>query len=157
MYTYIQWKIQEIWNPFHRQNYLLEGIFKLLTHEQQELPFIQKFSFAYQNLAVLCVKRPWNEFRFSGRFCCCMNEFLTTDRSCNCTTKYFCKNFFRKFVVHIFTLLLAPFTSKSVTHLRQSGSLKHVWKSTNCCILPNVQRLTVPWMIVKFGRSWRFI
>ena len=31
-----------------------ERIFKLLTHDQQELMFS---SFAYQNLAVLCVKR----------------------------------------------------------------------------------------------------
>ena len=54
-----QWKIQEIWNPFHGQNYfILEGIFKLWTHEQQELPFLQMFiSFANQNLVILCVKR----------------------------------------------------------------------------------------------------
>ena len=35
-----------------------EGIFKLRTHEQQELLFLQTFiSFANLNLAILCVKR----------------------------------------------------------------------------------------------------
>ena len=53
-----QWKMQEIWNPFHKQNSYFEGIFKLWTYKQQELPFLLMFiSFAYQNLAVLCVKR----------------------------------------------------------------------------------------------------
>ena len=54
---------------FHGHNYLpyFEGIFILWTHDKQELPFLQMIiSFANQNLAVLCVKRPW--FRFSGIF-----------------------------------------------------------------------------------------
>ena len=35
-----------------------EGIFKLWTHKQQQLPFLQMFiSIACQNIAVLCVKR----------------------------------------------------------------------------------------------------
>ena len=46
-----------------------EGIFKLWTHEKQDLPFLQMIIiFEYQNLAVLCVKRPWNKFRFSWNF-----------------------------------------------------------------------------------------
>ena len=59
-----QWKMQEISNPFHRQiPPYFEGIFKLWTHEQQELPFLQMFiSFGYQNLAILCLKRPWKFF-----------------------------------------------------------------------------------------------
>ena len=35
-----------------------------------------------------------------------LNEFSTAD--CSCTTKYFWKNVLQKFVVYIFTLLLAP-------------------------------------------------
>ena len=31
-------------------------------------------SFQYQNLAVLCVKRPWNGFSFSCKFWCCMRS-----------------------------------------------------------------------------------
>ena len=55
-----------------------EEIFKIWTHEQQELPFLQIFtSFAYQNLAVLCVKRPWNEFRFSWKLWCCMRSICS--------------------------------------------------------------------------------
>ena len=74
-----QWKIQEIWNPFHGQNYfILEGIFKLWTHNQQELPFLKMFiSFTNQNLAVLCVKLPWNGFRFPWNFWCCMRSICT--------------------------------------------------------------------------------
>ena len=52
-----------------------KGIFKLWTHEQQELPFLQMFiSFANQNLAVLCVKRPWNRFLFFWNLWCCMSS-----------------------------------------------------------------------------------
>ena len=58
-----------------------EGIFKLWTHEQQELPFRQmSISFSYQNLAVLCVKRPWNGFHFSWKFWCCMRSIMAYGR-----------------------------------------------------------------------------
>ena len=72
-----QWKIQEIWNPFHGQSYLpyFKGILKLWTHDLQELPFRQFFiNFANQNIAVLCMKRPWNRFRFSWNFWWCMRS-----------------------------------------------------------------------------------
>ena len=49
-----------------------------------------------------------------------LNAFLTADRSC--TTKYFWKILY-KMVAHIFTLLLAPFASKSVNYSRYSESL----------------------------------
>ena len=46
----------------------------------------------------------------------------------------FLKKIWYKFVVHIFTLLLAPFASKLVNCLRHNESLMYVWKSTtNCC------------------------
>ena len=67
--------MQEIWNPFHRQNYLtLKGFSNFeRTNSKSALPFLQMFiTFANQNLAVLYVKRPWNGFRFSGNFWCCM-------------------------------------------------------------------------------------
>ena len=57
-----------------------EEIFKLWAHEQQELPCFQMLiSFANQNLAVLCVKRPWNGFRFSWNIWCCMRSILSAD------------------------------------------------------------------------------
>ena len=50
-----------------------ERIFKLWTHEQQELPYLQIFiMFAQQNLKNFCVTRPWHGFRFSWKFWCCM-------------------------------------------------------------------------------------
>ena len=61
----------------HTKLPFFEGIFKLWTHEQQELPFLQLFiSFAYQNLAILCVKWPWNGFRSSWKFWCCMRSIV---------------------------------------------------------------------------------
>ena len=42
-----------------------------LPFVQQELPFLQMFiSFANQNLAVFCVKWPWNRFSFSRNIWC---------------------------------------------------------------------------------------
>ena len=59
-----------------------EGIFKLWKHEQQELPSLQMFiSLVNQNLALLCVKRPWNGFRFSWNFWCCMRSILSAQPS----------------------------------------------------------------------------
>ena len=38
------WKMQEIWNPFHKPKLFdFKGIFKFWTHEQQELTSIQMF------------------------------------------------------------------------------------------------------------------
>ena len=55
-----------------------EGIFNLWTHDQEDLTFLQIFiSFANQNIAVLCVKRPWNGFRFSWNFWCCMRSYIS--------------------------------------------------------------------------------
>ena len=52
-----------------------EGIFKLWTPDQQDLPFLQMFIiFVKQNLPVLCLKRPWNGFHFSWNFWCCLNS-----------------------------------------------------------------------------------
>ena len=52
-----------------------EEISKLWTQEQQELLFLWMFiSFACHNLAALCVKRPWNGFRFSWKFWRCMRS-----------------------------------------------------------------------------------
>ena len=60
-----------------------EGIFKLWTHEQQELPFLQMFiRFAHQNLTIFCVKRPWNGFRFSWKFWCCMRSIVDQGYYC---------------------------------------------------------------------------
>ena len=40
-------------------------IFEFWTHEQQDLTLFQRLIiFASQNLAVLCVKRPWNRLHF---------------------------------------------------------------------------------------------
>ena len=67
-----KWKMQEISNPFHRQNYLISKRFSNFDRTgSKSCPF---FSFAYQNLAVLCVKRPWNWFRFSWKCWCCMRS-----------------------------------------------------------------------------------
>ena len=52
-----------------------EWIFKLWTHDQQEQPCLRMFiSFSNQNIAVLCMKRSWNGFRFSWNFLCCMRS-----------------------------------------------------------------------------------
>ena len=51
-------------------------------------------------------------------------HFLTTDVSCK--TKYFWKQLLKKFVVDIFTLLLAPFASKLVNYSRLDESLNYV-------------------------------
>ena len=48
--------------------------------------------------------------------------------------KIFLEKLWYKFLVHIFTLLLAPFTSNLVNYSRHSESLKYVWKSTICCL-----------------------
>ena len=51
------WKMKEVWNPFHKQNFQIDFFFKIWTHEQQELTSIQIFTgFWSQNLAVKCVK-----------------------------------------------------------------------------------------------------
>ena len=65
-------------------------------------------------------------------------------------------------MVHILMLLLAAFTLKSVNYLRHSVSLKLCLKFDKSLlskenvvdfgILPNIWRLTVPQMIVQFGR-----
>ena len=50
-------------------------IFKCLTHRQQKLTFIQVFiSFAIQNLALLCVKRPWTRPNLPCIFQSCMSS-----------------------------------------------------------------------------------
>ena len=46
--------------------------------------------------------------------------------------KIFVKKLIKKFVVHIFTRLLAPF-GKLVNYSRHSEALKYVWKSKYCC------------------------
>ena len=48
-------------------------------------------------------------------------------------SKIFLKELLRKKVVHIFTLLLAPFASKLINYSRHSKSLKNVWKPSNRC------------------------
>ena len=50
-----------------------------------------------------------------------LNEFSTAD--CSCTTKHFLTKLLKKFVVHIFTLLLAHFTSNLVNYYRHSETL----------------------------------
>ena len=69
-----QWKMQEMWNPFHMQNYLNSKKFpNFESMSSKNYPFLQMFiSFASRNLAVLCVKHPWNGFRFSWKFWCCI-------------------------------------------------------------------------------------
>ena len=47
--------------------------------------------------------------------------------------KIFLKKLSKKFIVLIFTLLLAPFAPKFVNYSRHSESLKYVWKSTKRC------------------------
>ena len=49
------------------------------------------------------------------------NDFLTATHSC--TAKYFWKKLCKKFVVHIFTLLLASFAFNLVNYSRHSESL----------------------------------
>ena len=52
--------MQEIWNTFHRQDHFISKGFSNFerTSSKIELPFLQMFiSFAYQNVAILCVKR----------------------------------------------------------------------------------------------------
>ena len=56
-------------------------IFKFWIHEQQELSLLQMFiRFANQNLAVKCVKRPWNGFHFSLNLWSCMRSVCETNR-----------------------------------------------------------------------------
>ena len=82
------WKIQKIWNPFHKENYLISKWFSNLSARAARLIF-----FARKNLAVLCVERPWNGLYFSCTFQCCMwSIFLAHDglrrdplRSCSRT------------------------------------------------------------------------
>ena len=45
--------------------------------------------------------------------------------------KIFLKKLLQKLLAHIFTLLLAPFASKLINHLRHSESLKNIWKWSN--------------------------
>ena len=64
--------IFKLWTHDQQKLPYFERIFKLFTHDQQDLPFLQMFiSFANKNLAVLCVKLPWNGFRFPWYFWCC--------------------------------------------------------------------------------------
>ena len=81
------------------------------------------------------------------------------------STKIFLKKLLWKFVLHIFTLLLASFTAKLFNYSRHSESLKYNWKSTNRCyalsmkivvdfgILSNDLRVNVPRIIDQFGHK----
>ena len=56
-----QWKLHEIWNAFHSQNYLISKRFSNFEHTtSKNCPLQMLISFANQNLVVLCVKRPRN-------------------------------------------------------------------------------------------------
>ena len=55
-----------------------------------------------------------------------------------CTTKCFLQKLLKKFVVHIFTLLVAPFSSKLVNYSKHSKSLKNAWTSRNCWFWCNI-------------------
>ena len=62
----------------------------------------------------------------------------------------------QKFVVHIFTLLLAPFTLKLVHYSRHSESLKYVWKSTISCLRRKMSSISEFFRMFKdsLWREW---
>ena len=91
-----------------------------------------------------------------------LNEFLTADRSC--TKKIFLKKLLQKFVVHIFTLLLAHFMSKlqlvNYASRGESLNLRKISKSTTFSFgnsdlsnFKHIQRLSVSRKIDQFGRK----
>ena len=114
-----------------------EGIFQLWMDEQQELAFLQMFiSFAYQNLATLCMKRPWNGYRFSWKFWCCMRSMVTQLLDFFCEMKYECfyvSLFSNSFWTLIFVLFSKPVTKRSIFGFNFTSSW-HLLKNFNLWI-----------------------
>ena len=60
--------MHEIWNRFPRQNHLMsKGFSNFERTSSKSCKFFKCSPVLHTNLAILCAKRPWNEFRFSWK------------------------------------------------------------------------------------------
>ena len=83
--TIQQWKMQEIWNSIHKPTTLFRRELQTMNARAARVILssnVMFIRFADQNLTIFCVKWPWNGFRFSWKYWCCM-------RSTGQTIKFF--------------------------------------------------------------------